>query len=412
MKLQFPQWFFKVAFVINVGLSISYAGLWISAVMQDSIWRSDFTMLYTGGALVRDHHGANLYDYELQTRYQQNIIGELRSASGVLPFNYPPYVAFLFIPLTYFPLSIAYALWSAIQIVLLIISAWQLRRFAKTEGWNLKSQRLLFLSIIALPALLLSLALGTLTLFSTLSLLLFYLALRADKEYQAGLWLVVGSVKPQIVLLHGLVLLATKRWRVMGLVLVVALSIGVLVTLILGGNVWVEFLKMVSFSGQQFGTYGIHPTGMYNLKGTLTVWLGKANATTINRLSWLSFGFSGLLTYWIWRQQHLTKDVALFDLSASLTTLWGILFGLHVNPQDGLLLAIPILLFYSYLYLRHNPLNTWLGLSQCFPLLFFVDKYVVGKKLGIRIAVLILFFLSVGLGWVWYTEYRDCPRRI
>jgi hypothetical protein len=322
--------------------------------------------------------------------------------------------------------------------LLFCILVWLLWDFTRTEGWHSEAQRLLLISIVALPSSMTAMTLGTFIPFSTICLVLFYRALRTHKDYQAGLWFVLGSVKPQIIFLHGFVLLATKRWRAIGVVITLMLVIFIVTGLILGWDVWGEFLRVLSFSGHQFGTFGIHPTGMYNLKGTLTLWLGSTNATTINRLSWLGLGLICAFTYWGWHKQHLIEHEAgivreldsafthnsaecatmqskalepyhraFFDLSVSLTTVLGILFGPHVNKPDAMLLAIPILLFYNYLHLQDKSTYIWLALSLCYPLIFLMDKFVIGAKLGIRVPVLILFFLSVWLSKIWYTEYRD-----
>ncbi|HQE93092.1 MAG TPA: hypothetical protein PLH19_09845 [Anaerolineae bacterium] len=94
--MQLRQSYFKgwlrAIFVLNVALALSSFGLWGLALRQGLYWRADFTMLYTGGMLVREGHGTQLYDLEVQTQYQQQILSGKSFRDGVLPFNYPPYV--------------------------------------------------------------------------------------------------------------------------------------------------------------------------------------------------------------------------------------------------------------------------------------------------------------------------------
>ena len=66
---------FRALFILNVGLALGNVGLWLSAMRQGLFWRADFTALYTGGTLVQEGQGAHLYDFEVQTRYQQEILG-------------------------------------------------------------------------------------------------------------------------------------------------------------------------------------------------------------------------------------------------------------------------------------------------------------------------------------------------
>ena len=63
-------------FTLNLGLGLSYVVTWFSTGKQDLFWRADFTAFYTGGYIVEDGNGSELYNQILQTQIQQKILGD------------------------------------------------------------------------------------------------------------------------------------------------------------------------------------------------------------------------------------------------------------------------------------------------------------------------------------------------
>ena len=120
----------KALLGLNVSLAISYVGLWIVAAAQGLFWRADFTAFYTAGLMVRSGAAARLYDYALQTSYQQQLLQGRSFLGGLLPYNYPPHLALLMTPFSIAPLHIAFGFWTIAQVALLIWLVWTLRRLA------------------------------------------------------------------------------------------------------------------------------------------------------------------------------------------------------------------------------------------------------------------------------------------
>jgi len=176
--------FWKIIFCLNMGLAISYVGLFVMAAQQDLLWRADFTAYYTGAALVRDGHGGNLYDLALQTVYQQQILNGRSFWDGVLPFNYPPYFALVLLPLAYTPVSIAFWIWSAMQVGCL---AWLLRLIWKlAHSWENNARWLFISMIVAFPPLMRALLQGTSSLFTLVCIFEIYLALLKKRSLMGG----------------------------------------------------------------------------------------------------------------------------------------------------------------------------------------------------------------------------------
>ena len=113
--------FLKIVSTINIGLAVAYLGLVYISYMRDLSWRADFTAFYMGGTIVRQGLGGQLYDAELQFQTQHSILAGYPYGDGILSFNYPPHVAFLFIVFSLLPLKGAYVLWTLGQLVLIVL---------------------------------------------------------------------------------------------------------------------------------------------------------------------------------------------------------------------------------------------------------------------------------------------------
>ena len=121
----------------------------------------------------------------------------------------------------------------------------------------------------------------TLGSFSLLMLACFiqsYVALKRGRDGQAGAWLVIGSIKPQLVLLPGLMLLAGRRWRVIAIGALVGGALALIASLALGPAVWRDYLAMLGRYTAEFDRLSVKPQLMWNLRGTLTLVLGGAGA--------------------------------------------------------------------------------------------------------------------------------------
>lgn len=394
----------RIVFFAYIAIGISYLGLWWIAAAQNLTWRADFTAFYTAAAVVRDGLGDMLYDLDLQARYQTQILGGRYLADGLLAFYYPPYVALFFYPFSYLSLSVAYGLWAAVQLGLLSWFLYSLWKFTESQGWISRARKLLLASVVAVPSLMFTYLLGAVSLFSALCLLQFFWALKENRNIDVGLWLVLGSVKPQVFFLPLLVLLAIRLWRALGDALLIGVPLVLLSTLSLGWPVWWDFVRTVFLTSDRVGSIGVEPSAMYNLRGTLMFWLDSQYGKSAGLVSWIFFFLTCVVTVFIWYALTKAERNAAFDLAAAMTILLGTLFGVHVNPQDGLFLVVALLFFYNYLQRSDR---TTLAINMVFlscPFLWLVGHYGVGDVLRIRIPVLLMLFFAVWMGKLWYTD--------
>jgi hypothetical protein len=286
---------FTGALILNLSLAISYVGLWIIQAQQGNLWRADFSAFYTSWVMVHDGEGSQIYNFQLEAQYQQNILGGRSFAEGLLPYNNPPHVALFFAPMAYLSLQHAYMLWTLIQAGLLLYLFWRL--YALAADWSPKERGMLLITAAALPSMLINFLLGAYSLLMLICLIQFTDALRHNRPIHIGFWFMVGMIKPQVMVLPGVVLLATRRWRALFFSLLGAFTLFLLSSLVLGWNIWLDYLNQLQTVSNFFGKYGIDPRDMYNFRGTLALLLGKEHANLVNGISTLALFGCVMITY-------------------------------------------------------------------------------------------------------------------
>jgi Glycosyltransferase family 87 len=170
--------------------------------------RADFRQLYTAGYLVRSGRAHQLYDYDTQFHFQNELVSKAEIA---LPFIRPAYQGLLFVPFSFLPYRAAYFAFLAVNLALLTVSFQLLRpkmkRIAHVYPWLPAAMFLGFLPIAA------ALMQGQDSIL-LLSLLAAALAsLDRKRELTAGILIGMGLFKFQIVIPIALLFVAWRRWR-------------------------------------------------------------------------------------------------------------------------------------------------------------------------------------------------------
>jgi alpha-1,2-mannosyltransferase len=380
---------------LNIGMGIVYIILWGYAAYQGMFFRADFTNFYTAGAIVRDGHGQNLYDAALQTQYQQQILNGLSFQDGILMYISPPQAVFPFVILSLLPLQTAFWVWSIIEVGLLACLLKLLRDLAR--DWP-EEERLLMLSCVcAFPLLFITFMQGAFSLFVLVCMLQFYLTLKNRHEVKAGIWLAIGFLKPQNMILLLVLLVAARRWKTLASSAISGLILFAVTSLTLGWHIWLDFINQLAVYGNYFDRFGVAPEKMYNLKGTLTLILGSGQAGIINLVSWIALACAAGLVFILWLGPWQPEDANL-ELRLAVTFTLGLLFSTYLYAHDALLLVLPAELFVIYLRQRGLPLLGFGAFCLAAPYLFFIGEYVLEDRLYIRIAVLMMIALLTWLG--------------
>ena len=396
-------WLLRAALLINLSLALGYIGLWTIAAQQELFWRADFSAFYTGWAMVRDGHGPTLYDFALQERYQQAILEGRSFRDGLLPYVNPPHLTLPFVPLAWLPRTEAYWVWTAGQLALLL---WLLRRlWTLAAGWTAQERVLLLVTTLAFPPLFNTFLLGTFSLLVLVCLVELYRALGRGQEGRAGLWLVLGMIKMQLMVFPGLVLLAGRRWRALVAAALLGGGLALLAGLVLGWESWAGYARALQAHSGFYGRFGIEPATMYNVKGMLTLLLGDEQGQLIGTLSLAALAVTTLLAALLWRGMWRPQAPS-FDARLALTLVLGLLVSPHLNTHDALLLVLPAMLFYGHLRAHDGPIRAYAAFVLSCPLLFLVSELTIGGSLGVRVPFVAMLVLA---GWIALALAREQP---
>jgi hypothetical protein len=170
---------------------------------------TDFLHFYTLGSLALAHRGAQLYSMNIQSALAAQRVP---TAAGIhyLPL-YPPQVSMFFAPLARFSYPWALVLWLTVCALIYGLCCYALWRFCP----NLHNHKLTVLILaLAFPAFWHLIAWGQTSALALACFTLAFLALRAKREFAAGLALGCLIFKPQLAIAAGVVFLFSFQWRV------------------------------------------------------------------------------------------------------------------------------------------------------------------------------------------------------
>lgn len=185
----------------------------------------DFSCLWAGGRAALDAP-SRIYDFAYVTELQGWPLGaELR------PYVYPPSVLLLFAPLATLPLQAAYALWTTASGVLYLAAA---RRAG--APWVLALMPVVWLVAIC----------GQVT-FAVGGLVLLAMTMTDSRPFAAGALIgLAAALKPQMLVLMPIGLIAAGQWRTM---VTAGVTVGMLFLASLafwGPHIWLAWISAIS----------------------------------------------------------------------------------------------------------------------------------------------------------------------
>ncbi len=370
-------------------VALLYSSYWIFLAGQGTFLPVDFNAFYTGAKIVADGNGKHLYDLTTQSTYQLSILGRLPLNGNVLPFVNPPHFAAALVPLAWLSVETAYLVWMILQVPLilaLLVQCWSL-----SQGASRHERLLLTAGIISLPMLLITVYKGQLSLMVLLCWLLWAKAFKSGSDCRMAGWLLIGSFKPQFLVLPLLILLLARKWKAL---ILFALGLGLCcigAVIIVDPSSLANFFRAVRIIDSDLKPGLTYPQFMYNFKGALSL-IPSAQPNLVTVLSRVAFIVSLLVTILLWKGKPDGNE-RLFDLKLALTALLSVFFTLHLYYYDSLLLIAPALFFYSHLKHREQkrPRLVFLTAILLCPLLFLESSYfALGQTVAVRGPVVLI----------------------
>ncbi len=256
------------AFIIVFLVAMAFCNLAVPFRQRSSLRNGyqDFTIYYMSGLMVRSGRAADLYNLAAQYRTQLTF-AHVPIRQGPLPYNHPPFEALVFVPFTLLAYWPAYLLWTALNLIMLAVSVFLLRRQ--------------FAPFAAVPPLFS--IMGTIAFFPVtigiyqgqdviLLLLLFVMAvicLDRGNVAAAGALLAAGLFRPHLIVpLVVLFLFAVRSWRILLGFAPVALLLGAISVALIGWRGPLDYIRFVLDVGEK-GVRNFGPQVVPNLRGLI-----------------------------------------------------------------------------------------------------------------------------------------------
>lgn len=182
----------------------------------------DFAGLWAGGRAAITDIG-RLYDFHYVSQLQDWPLGVGR----LRPYVYPPSALPLFIPFAFVPWPLGYGVWTGLT-----------GAFFAWAGWRAGAPRW----FVLIPFVAFAAFCGQATFLLGGLVLTALMMLEEDREIPAGLLFgVAAAIKPQLLILLPLALLAERRWRTIAATALTGLALCALSTAIWGITPWIQW---------------------------------------------------------------------------------------------------------------------------------------------------------------------------
>ena len=206
MKRNIKNWTRHIDFFFLTAWLMTSAGVALISLIRFGM---DFRGYYAAAQVLLA--GGNPYDYRQVAEVLKKVTGEM----GNNPYYYPPWFAWLFIPVAKLPFQMARSIWMAFNLILWDVSLWRMGAFINWPATGWKRYAVFLLCTISFAWITFRYEQAGILVFAMLVAAI--LSLQSEKWFQSGIWLALLLVKPNITL--GVVLgiclwlIRKGRWR-------------------------------------------------------------------------------------------------------------------------------------------------------------------------------------------------------
>jgi Glycosyltransferase family 87 len=332
----------------GVSLAVVLAVLWVhklwqtyvaTGLFQDGLG-DDFANYYAQSRLLHSGDPSAIYRLDALSAQVSDLARYARGSTEPLVASsvpYPPLFAWLFTPFTLVAPPVGFALWTALNLLGLAYLAWRVSRGKNTLT------RWLFVALFCTAwPLVYQFSLGQPIVLLACVVAECYLALHAEREVRAGLWLSLLIFRPQYAVLLGALLVWKRRWTA-----VLAAAAGVLAILLASVAVsslptLLEYPRAIQDEGGFRGTSGNPVEFMINWRSLVVlVWPSIADAPGL--LLTLGIGAATIAaTAWAWRGPWWPRAAA-FHVQITVLLLATLIANYHSHVYGAVLLAAPLI---------------------------------------------------------------------
>jgi hypothetical protein len=337
-----PAWaapYYIKACALGIPAYLIGAHLW-TWVLTVSVFlggRADFRQLYTAGYMVRTGYRYALYDYSLQARFENSVVGP---SNTPLPFNHLSYESLFFLPLSSVSYRSAYFVFLVFNLLLLAVSFYLLRAWVSELGKvYLWLPAALFAAFLPVGAALIQ---GQDSIMLLGLFVVSFVLLQSARDAEAGVLIGLGLFKFQIVLPIAVFFLAWRRWRFLlgfGVSAVATLSLSTCLVGVAQMRLYAQWILSMSTNANaaDYTANAIRPDHMPNIRGIV---FGFANSHLLN--SWIQAGIgiiSAAVLVWVIAQNRLRQGGNPLLVAITAASI----LSYHLLIHDLAILLLPVL---------------------------------------------------------------------
>jgi hypothetical protein len=357
------------AVALNFALAAGFAiALVRRLITPGGALATDFSVFWTGWWLIVHGHGSHLYSIAAQTDAQQALMGGLHFKGQLMAFLNPPHIALAGVPFGWLAdgigESFSFAAWTAVSLIsLFVLDRWLRESFAadKSSRWVITSALLGFYPVFH------ALYIGQVSLLLAVAALGLYRADRTSHPWLGAVWLVVLTIKPQLLPALSVFLVVNRRWKLLGYAAVIFGFAFAVTSIALGPSIWPDYLLHVRELESFFGNGT--PVHMVNLRGALARLVGPEMQASVDPAAYALWIASAVMVGLVlaYRRAHAIVDTRIeyaFALSIAL------LASPHLFMQDVVIWAVPVVLFTASLREERRAYRPWTAFVLAWPALF------------------------------------------
>ncbi|HEX5368431.1 MAG TPA: glycosyltransferase family 87 protein [Dehalococcoidia bacterium] len=304
----------------------------------------DYVVYWSAGRMVVNGQAAHLYDQLEVKDVQAKATGQRRWEVVDLPFFNPPFIAAFMAPFALLPVKASALLFMALSLGGLALAMRQL-----LGGLSRLEVALWSVGIVSSMPFYYTLQHGQ---FSFLLLLLFtsvYFMLKRRNDAPAGAVLALLLMKPQLLLLPLIFLVADRRYAALRAFAITAGVLALSSLLVAGPGGSLDYVKLMVQATGWHNENGITIFAMFGWNAFFTDVLGNTDFSLVTLLALVAaIGTIGVCVA-SWRSAS-NRDDTNFDLRYTVLMLGTLLVSPHLYGQDLIIGVLPLVLLYRSAY--------------------------------------------------------------
>jgi len=326
-----------------------HGAIWYLARESVAEGYQDFTIFYSAGQIVRQGMGHDLYDEAVEWRVQQQVAPHVMTRKAALPYMHAPYEVLVFLPFSYFSYRQAYVLWNLANLAILAALPFLLKPYL--PALQQYQPALWTLAFLAFFPVFLTMLEGQDIILLLLLYALAFVALKKNAWFAAGCWLTLGLFRVQLVVPFLLVMLLTKKWKLLAGSLLTAAGLAMVSAAIIGWQGVVRYPSYIWSLEHHLGRSILPPRDSPNLRGLIDQMFGSWASSHVILAAVIAVSAAAI--FLLVRKWHGARqdEPHQLDLLFSVTLTVTLLVSYHGMFYDFTLLLLPVLVVLNHVLL-------------------------------------------------------------